>query len=151
MCTLEVIKLSLLCIYIKGCVQGYGKYDDLTSSGIDPRELFDDMEDTEIPNVTTTNVVMDECSDIIEAANQQHFGSSDHIHLLPMGKARRHSELSNSEDDPVPTFSQLLDGGSVYTRPSLFSLISMPGEVKNNRRLNVVCISVTICPFVLPL
>ena len=137
---LGVVKLLLLHIYIKGCVQGYGKYDDLTSSGIDPRELFDDIEDIEIPNVTTTNVVTDECSDIIEAANQQGFGSSDHIHLLPMGKTRRHLESSNSENDPVPTFSQLLDGGSVYTRPSLFSLISMPGEVENNARFNVVCI-----------
>ena len=53
---LGVVKLLLLHIYIKGCVRGYGKYDDLTSSGIDPRELFDDIEDIEIPNLTTTNV-----------------------------------------------------------------------------------------------
>ena len=136
---------------MKGCVQGYGTYNELTSSGINPRELFDDIEDIELPNLTTTNVVMDGCSDITEAANQQHFGSSDHIHLLPMGKRRRNLESSNSEDDPVPAFSQLLDEGSVYTRPSLFSLITIPGEVENNTKFNVVCIQLFVFLLILSL
>ena len=102
--------------------------------------MFDDIGDTESPNLITTNVMADECNDVLEKANQQDYGSSDHVHLLPTGKARRRAESSHSEDDPIPTFSQLLDEGSVYTRPSLFSLTSIPGEVEDNTGSNVVAI-----------
>ena len=102
--------------------------------------MFDDIGDTETPNLITTNVMVDECNDVLEKENQQDYGSSDHVHLLPTGKARRHAESSHSEDDSIPTFSQLLDEGSVYTRPSLFSLIPIPGEVEDNTGSNVVAI-----------
>ena len=102
--------------------------------------MFDDIGDTESPNLTTTNVIMDECNNVLKNANQQDYGSSDHVHLLPTGKARRRAESSHSGDDSIPTFSQLLDGGSVYTRPSLFSLISIPGEVEDNTGSNAVVI-----------
>ncbi|XP_065917654.1 ATP-binding cassette sub-family C member 4-like [Dysidea avara] len=40
----------------EGCVQGYGNYEELTSSGVDPTELFDDVED----NKKSTDIIVQE-------------------------------------------------------------------------------------------
>ena len=117
------------CYYLKGCVQGYGNYDELTSSGVDPTELFDDIEDCkESPDVVLPDIVVEECDDVVEEADQQDIKSPDHIHLLPIEKARRRVRSRHSESSNGPNFDQnfdpLSEEVSLCTAPSLFSLVS---------------------------
>ena len=125
--------------YLKGCIQGYGNYDELTSCGVDPRELFDDMEDAKrLPDFVTTDTVIEEHNNVVEEANQQAIESSDDINLIPIQKIRKHVRLRHSENDPSITFNQMLDGASMHTTPSMFSLISMPNEIEDDTRINAV-------------
>ena len=127
---------------MKGCVQGYGNYDELTSSGVDPRELFDDIDENseKPPDLIIPDVVIEECDDVGEE-NQQEIKSSDGMQLIPVEKTKRNVRLRHSEDDPVPTFNHLCDGGSIYTTPSMLSLITMPSKSQNNAKINMVSVS----------
>ena len=119
--------------YLKGCVQGYGSYDKLTTSGSNPKELFDDIEDNELKS---TDVIIEESYDAIEESSQRDTKSLDHIQLLPMEKTR-FVTLPHSEND-TSTFNEALDTGSLYTTPSMFSLISMPTDFEYNMKTNMV-------------
>ena len=121
--------------YLKGCVQGYGNYNELTTSGIDPRELFDDIEDVELP---TVEVTIEGCNDAVEEGDQKSISSSDHVHLLPTQKIRRHFGSRQLGNDPDSTFNQMLGERSIHTTPSMFSLISMPNGSEANMGINVV-------------
>ena len=112
---------------MKGCVQGYGNYEELTSSGIDPTELFDDIEGSiESPDL---DVIVEEFDD---DADQQDIMNKipDHTHLLPVEKARRrigHAKPSGSSIDPDNfgiKFDAVLEEMSLTTGPSLHSLTS---------------------------
>ena len=116
----------MLILLLKGCVRGYGNYEELTSSGVDPTELFDDIEDNSMksPNLVQPNIVAEECSNEIEK-NEQDIKNPDHIHLLPIEKARRRVRLRHSQSNDY-NFDTVFGEGSVYTSPSLFSLVSIP-------------------------
>ena len=118
---------------MKGCVRGYGNYEELTSSGVDPTELFNDIEDNSIksPNLVQPDIVAEECNDEIES-DQLDIKSPDHIHLLPIEKARRHVRLRHSESNDY-NFDPVFGEGSVYTSPSLFSLVSIPEKDEDNK------------------
>ena len=62
------------------------------------------------------------------------------MHLLPIDRARRCVGLRNSENNCSPTFNLTLDGVSISTIPSMFSLISMPNELEGNVRINMVIV-----------
>ena len=115
---------------MKGCVRGYGNYEELTSSGVDPTELFDDIKDSiKSPDLVQSDIVIEECDDVVEEADRQDIKSPDHIHLLPIEKeARRRVRLRHSESDTGYNFDPVFDEGSVYTTPSLLSLVSIPDE-----------------------
>ena len=131
MCDINLVNSNAL----KGCVQGYGSYDMLTSSGIDPRELFDDMQNTEqLPHLIATEILIEECDDAAQEADQQNIEDDD-MHLLPIMKTKAHAESRHSENNLDSSFNQILDGGSIYTTPSMFSLISMS---ENCARMNMV-------------
>ena len=122
---------------MKGCVRGYGNYEELTSSGVDPTELFDDIEDSiKSPDLVPPDIVMErEFDNEEEGADQQDIKSPDHIHLLPIEKeARRRVRSGHSESDADRTLNLMLEGGSVYTEPSMFSLISQPNECEDNKK-----------------
>ena len=112
---------------LKGCVQGYGSYDKLTTSGIDPKELFDNIEDDEL---SSTDVIIERSSDSTEESN---IICLDHIQLLPIEKTR--IAASSHSENTICNFNQKMDGGSIHTTPSMFSLISMPSD---NIRINTV-------------
>ena len=119
---------------MKGCVRGYGNYEELTSSGVDPTELFDDIEDSiKSPDLGPPDIAIEECDDEEEGADQQDMKSPDHIHLLPIEKARRRARSRNSESNTDSNFDPVLDEGSIYTTPSLFSLISIPDKSGDNK------------------
>ena len=92
---------------------------------------------------------MEECDDVKEV-EQQDIKSPDHIHLLPVEKgARRRVRLGHSESDTDPTVNLMLEGGSIYTAPSMFSLISLPNEFEDNQKqINRVTLSCSIYLFV---
>ena len=77
--------------------------------------------------------MVEECSDIVEETDQQNVKSPSH--LIPTEKTRRRVR---SENAPVPALNQICDGGSIYTTPSMFSLISMPNKLEDNTRINIV-------------
>ena len=118
---------------MKGCVRGYGNYEELTSSGVDPTELFDDIEDgsSKSPDLVQPDIVIEECIDVVEegGANEEDIKSPDHTHLLPIEKARRRVRSKHSENNADPNFDPVFDEGSIYTSPSLFSLISLPDNL----------------------
>ena len=116
--------------YLKGCVQGHGNYEELTSYGVDPRELFDDMEDVErLSDYVTIDNVIEEGSNAVEEANEQT------VNLLPKQMTSNHVRLRHFENDPGP---QMLDGGSIHTTPSMLSLISMPNQFEDDTGINEV-------------
>lgn len=114
-------------------MQGYGNYEELTSSGVDPTELFDDIEEDSMksPNLVQPHIVAEECNDEIES-DEQDIKSPDHIHLLPIEKARRRVRLRHSESNDY-NFDPVFGEGSVYTSPSLFSLVSIPEKDEDNK------------------
>ena len=120
---------------MKGCVRGYGNYKELTSSGVDPTELFDDIEDSiKSPDLVSPDIVIEESDDVVEEADRQDIKSPDHIHLLPIEKeARRRVRLRYSESDAGYNFDPVFGEGSIYTSPSLFSLVSIPDEFSKNK------------------
>ena len=130
-------------IWTKGCVQGYGNYDELTSSGVDPRELFDDIDENsrKPPDLIIPDVVIEECNDGGEEEDQQEIKSSDDMQLIPVEKTKRNVRLRHSGDDRVPTFNHLCDGASIYTTPSMLSLITMPSKSEDNARVKMVSVS----------
>ena len=99
--------------YVKGCVQGYGNYENLTSSGLDPTELFDDVED-HIPYSTASD------------KGQQHDNVTQETnsHLTPYVKPDYSLDTN---------FDTRLDEVSLYTTPSLYSLISVHDDIDNIR------------------
>ena len=115
---------------MKGCVRGYGNYKELTSSGVDPTELFDDIEDSiKSPDLVEPDTIAEEFDD---EADQQDImiKSPDHTHLLPVEKARRRvgrARPSGSSIDPDNfgiKFDAVLEEISLTTGPSLHSLVS---------------------------
>ena len=119
---------------MKGCVRGYGNYEELTSSGVDPTELFDDIEGSmKSPDLVEADIAIEEYDNEEEEANKQDIKSPDHIHLLPIEKARRRVRSRNSESNADSNFDPVLDEGSIYTTPSLFSLISIPDKNNDNK------------------
>ena len=99
-----------------------------------PSELIDDVEE-DGEDIVTTNVVIEECNDIEEATDQQDVKSSDNIHLLSIEKTRRH------KSSPGLAFNELCDGGSIYTTPSMLSLITMPSKSEDNAKISMVSVS----------
>ena len=118
----------ILNVVLKGCVRGYGNYEELTSSGVDPTELFDDIEDYgKSPDLVQPDIVIEECDDVLEEAdNQQDINSPDHIQLLPIENARRRFRSKHTDRNVGPNFelSSLSEEDSLFTAPSLFSLVS---------------------------
>ena len=46
-CDKILVSVNIVAYYLKGYVQGYGNYNELITSGIDTKELFDNTDDTE--------------------------------------------------------------------------------------------------------
>ncbi|XP_065902912.1 ATP-binding cassette sub-family C member 4-like isoform X2 [Dysidea avara] len=117
----------------KGCVQGYGNYDQLTSSGVDPTELFDDIEDNNksLNDMVVLDVVVEECEDTTGLdqvpANSR---SQEHLHLLPVERARRRVKVGLSRSSPNLSVDHVkLEEALLYTTPSLYSLVSIHDDV----------------------
>ena len=136
---------------MKGCVRGYGNYEELTSSGVDPTELFDDVEEDSLksPTLVEPDIVIEESEDVEE--DKESIKSPDHIHLLPIEKeAKRRVRLQHPQTDDY-NFDSVLGEGSVYTTPSLFSLVSIPDKTNKNEVyselvfVNGIIFSITEC------
>ena len=104
--------------------------------------MFDDIEENsgKLPDLVIPNVVIEECDNVVEE-DQQKIKSSDDMHLIPVDNTRRNVRLRHSGDDPGPTMNQLCDGGSIYTTPSMLSLVSMPSKSECNARVTMVSVS----------
>ena len=123
---------------MKGCVRGYGNYEELTSSGVDPTELFDDIEDSiKSPDLLPPDIVIEEYDNEEEGADQQDIKSPDHIHLVPIEKARRRVRARHPESHPGPGLDPNFDGLSeeisLFTAPSLISLVSTHDDLDSIR------------------
>ena len=116
-------------IFSQGCVQGYGDYEQLTSSGLDPTELFDDIEKD---STKPPDIVVDECEDAVDTGRQSD-GGQDNVHLLPVERARKRVRLGHSESDET-SVDLKLEEASLYTTPSLYSLISVHDDIESIRK-----------------
>ena len=104
----------------KGCVQGYGNYNQLTSSGLNPTELFDDIEDNSSSGKPSQVAVLQD--DLEEDMTKP-----ENKNLIPVKKARRHFKSGQSESDPN---SLKLEEVSLHAASSLFSLISLHDDIR---------------------
>jgi len=128
-------------------MEGYGSYEELTSSGMDPTELFDDIGKG---NTKPPNILKGECDDIADIEPEFSKGEES-VHLLPVEKARRRVRLGHSESDTV-NVDLKLEEASLYTTPSLYSLISVHDDINNIRGIKTeVCGIVYIMLLVLNL
>ena len=135
---------------MKGCVRGYGNYEELTSSGVDPTELFDDIEEDTMksPNLMQPDVVIEESVDVEEEETDTlDIKSPDHIHLLSIEKARRRvkSKHSGSYQGASfnPNFDGLLEEVSLFTGPSLLSLVSTHDNIdsiRGTKKVTILCV-----------
>ncbi|XP_065914062.1 ATP-binding cassette sub-family C member 4-like isoform X2 [Dysidea avara] len=104
----------------QGCVQGYGNYNQLTSSGLNPTELFDDIEDNSSSGKPSQVAVLQD--DLEEDMTKP-----ENKNLIPVKKARRHFKSGQSESDPN---SLKLEEVSLHAASSLFSLISLHDDIR---------------------
>ena len=112
----------------------------MTSSGIDPKELFDDVKDSEnLPHSITTDIdsIAKGCNVRAEEMNQQDV--TDTIDAPSIEEPKRYTELRHFKGDLDSNFNQAMDEGSICTTPSMYSLISMP-NISSCARINVVTI-----------
>ena len=131
---------------MKGCVRGYGNYEELTSSGAEPMELFDDIaiENNSMKSPTLVQpdiVIIEESRDDLdveeEDTDKQCTKSPDHLHLLPIEKAKR--RVTSKHSDSIagfnfdPNFDGLLEEVSLFTGPSLLSLVSTHDNIDSIR------------------
>ncbi|XP_065919840.1 ATP-binding cassette sub-family C member 4-like [Dysidea avara] len=111
----------------EGCVQGYGNYEELTSSGVDPTELFDDVEDNrKSTDLVAPDIVVEECDDVTEETDEGTERRSSHAQLLPVEKTRRRVRSKHFESEHA---FPVLDEVSLHTTPSMFSLVSMGDSI----------------------
>ena len=80
-------------------------------------------------------LLIEECKDV-DTANTN---SLDDMHLTPIIKTTR-----LSENNPNLTLNQICDGESIYTSPSMLSLISIPSKTEDSTRANLV----SVYPFI---
>ena len=122
---------------MKGCVRGYGNYEELTSSGVDPTELFDDIEDSiKSPDFVPPD---EECDDVIEEeSDQQDIKSPNHIHPLPTVVELR--RRFRSESDTGSNFDPVFDEISIYFTPSLVSIPDDDFYEKNKNKNQVLVV-----------
>ena len=128
---LDIVKILLLTCYLvkQGCVQGYGNYEELTSSGVDPTKLyFDDVEDKrKSADLVLPDIVVEECDDVTEETDEEPERKSNHAQLLPVEKTRRCVRSKYLQYDHQ--FNPVIDVVSLCSIPSIFSLMSIPDDV----------------------
>ena len=85
---------------MKGCVRGYGNYEELTSSGVDPTELFDDIEDCKkSPDLEHSDALLD------NGNNQQ----KNYLYPLATRMVRRRPTMTYFEGNRDSIFDLKLD------------------------------------------
>ena len=119
---------------MKGSVQGYGSYEELTSSGVDPTELFDDIEDGgKSPNIVQPDSAIEGCDDTEEEGNQRDIESTDYGHSLQIEKARRHNRSKNFETNPSLTVLSNFD-----PLPELSEETLLPSSESAHSNLDII-------------
>ena len=126
---------------MQGCVQRYSNYEELTSSGVDPTELFNDVDDASkspLHNITVPDIIVEECDWLNQVPDIGR--SQDQLHLLPVEKARRRIKADISGSTPNLNMEHAkLDDGFLYTTPSVHDDLNM-------RRLQTeVAIAQSLC------
>ena len=119
---------------MKGCVRGYGNYEELTTSGVDPTELFDDVEDSrKSPDFVQPDIVIEECDNVVEETDQQDIESPDHMYPLPIEKTGRHIGSEKLERNSRSGPSNNFDGLS--TMPSLLSAHDNHESIRETKKV----------------
>ena len=86
---------------------------------------------------------VEECGDTVDIEQTSGSGQ-DNVHFLPVERARRRVRLGHSENDEV-VMDLKLEEASLYTTPSLYSLISVHDNIESIRRnKSEVCNNITI-------
>ena len=96
------------------------------------------------PTFVQPDILIQECDDVEE--DKQDMKSPDHIHLLPIEKARRRAKSKHSGSFQGSIFSQNFDGlsedVSLFTVPSLLSLVSTHDNIdsiRGTKKVTILC------------
>ena len=109
--------MLLKLVKFKGCVQSYGNYSQLTSSGVDPTELFDDIRDN-------TKPVKDAIFKVQDITKPEQINNH---HLLPEEKEKKHFHFGRSQSNPG---SSRVEEISLHAASSVYSITSICDEIK---------------------
>ena len=93
---------------LKGCVQGYGNYEELTSIGVDPAELFGNIENCG----KSPDLVLSEEPDIVLDNARKDIRCSHNLHSLSVGRQPKSTYLESNRNSIFDL---------EYITPSLFS------------------------------
>ena len=132
---------------MKGCVRGYGNFEELTSHGVDPKELFDNIEDSTKSDLTQTDSVIKNCDNVIkENTDQQHPIRPHHPYSSSKEMIRRlpRSTYFESNRDSIfdLKFDQISEQMSLHSTSSSFSLASTcnHNSIKENKKVLMVSV-----------
>ena len=104
--------------------------------------MFDDVEECEkSPDFVQLDIV-EESDNVVEETDQQDIKSPDHMHLLPIKKTERRIRSKHLENNISPNFNfdGLSEEVSLFTTPSLFSLVSTHDNLDSIRGTKKVTI-----------
>jgi len=75
------------------------------------------------------DIVPEECNDVTAGTDEQLKRRSSHARLLSMEKARKRVRSKHSESEHDQNYLPMLDEVSLYTTPSMFSLVFIPDDI----------------------
>ena len=121
---------------MKGCVRGYGNYEELTSSGVDPTELFDDV----LYYEKLPDLVQPKQPDIALENTEKGIRSSDNLHILSMQRRLRSTYFETNHDFIFDLeFDRSSKQVSLYSTPSLFSLVTTYDRENKKVITSLIC------------
>ena len=115
---------------MKGCVRGYGNYEELTSSGVDPTELFGNIENCgkspDLALLEQPDIELDNARKVIRR--------SHNLHSLSIGRQPKSVYFQSNHDSKFDL---------EYITPSLFS--STTHDIFKSTRDNKKVTKLSIC------
>ena len=82
-----------------------------------------------VDSVDIPDFVVEESDNVPEEADEEPRRRSSHAKSLPVEKAIRRVRSKYSENERDQNYLPVLDGVSLHTTPSMFSLVSMLGDI----------------------
>ena len=83
------------------------------------------------------DIVIEERNDVTEEKVEEPERRSSDARLLPVEKARKRVRSKHSESEHDQNYLPVWDEVSIYTTPSMFSLVSIPDDITAKKKEEV--------------